>query len=138
MTGEELMLQMGFPESECGHFVSKLRLLMNQKAEQGTSRVSGGTWADECYERDDNGFIVGYKISHEERARSFLEMWWAIDHGHSHQVEIVDGFRWRNFLSCLRDKMREAAMHWRIRRSGQNPYSTSTNKHNPCKQPAPF
>lgn len=107
MNANQMMERMGFPTTERGPYVTQLRALVARQVSEGMLNRSGGTWAEECYERDANGFITGYKISHEERARTFLECEWAIENGHCHEIRNIDdyrpiGDRWRKFLMDLR------------------------------------
>lgn len=99
--------RMGFPPSETGPHVTALRALVRKQVSEGLINRSGGTWADECYRRDENGFIIGYAISAEERARVLLEWDWEIEHGHSRCMSLLDcaPVMWR-FDTCT--------MRWRL------------------------
>lgn len=134
-----IMLKMGFPPTETGPFVSELRAKIVKQVAEGLVNRSGGSWAEGCYERDEEGHAVGWKISHEERARSLLEMEWSIEKGHAYEVKAIDppihwtfststmrrGIRvhWSLLLPWVGDRFRELAMVLRIRRGGKNPYS---------------
>lgn len=141
MTPEQLMLNIGFPPTETGPYVTELREHIARQMAYGMTNRSAGTFAEECYARDENRFITGYNISPEERARAMLEMDWAMENGHSYRTECIDPpigwrynvktmrrtlkVRWSRLLPWVGDRFREAAMRWRIRRGGQNPYRNS-------------
>ena len=110
---EQIMLRMGFPASECGPYVMKLRSHILEQVQQGLQTRSGGTWVD-----DARG------MSHEDRAREILAVDWEIEHGHGYRVEALDGFGWRYFFPWIGDRIREVAMHLRIWRDRNrvNPY----------------
>lgn len=138
LTASEMMLKMGFPPSETGPYVTELRALIERKSAEGRVGCSGVTWADECYELDDAGFITGYKISHEDRAKAMLEMEWAVDNGHSYRVSTVDPIicrtfntttmrrgirvRWSSILPWVGDRWKETMMNIRVWHGGKNPY----------------
>lgn len=128
MTLDEMMARMGFTPTDLGPYVSQLRVLTARRMSEGMVNASSGTWADECYERDERGFITGYKISAEERARAFLEVEWEMEHGHSCLIEMVDSLTWRRwyrFPAWVRDRVRSAGMAYRVwrDRKNANPYA---------------
>lgn len=89
--------RMGFPPSETGRYVSELRAHVRKQVSEGMCLRSGGTWSDECYTRDGNGFITGFSISHEDRARAILQMDWEMERGRSRCMNLVDSapIMWR-------------------------------------------
>lgn len=79
MTPEQIMLNMGFPDSETGPFVTELRNNIAEQVRRGLRNRSGGTWGEK-----------GYALSHEERARCILEMDWEVANGHCARVDNID------------------------------------------------
>lgn len=105
---EQIMLDMGFPESEQGPYVTELRKVIAEQVSHGLVRRSGGTWAPECF--DEKG---AWTISHEDRARAFLEVEWEMKHGHTAEVKNLDG-GWDYPLSKLGDLWRRLLMDLRV------------------------
>lgn len=119
-TADDIMNKMGFPASEQGHYVTLLRAsIERQVRDHGLAGASYGSWAG--------------NPDAEERARAFLEVEWAIAHGHSYQTECLDDFpinryfstrdmRWHyEFKPCriapwLRDQWRVLWFHFRVTR----------------------
>lgn len=113
-----IMLRMGFPESEKGPFVMKLRVHILRQCEQGMVNRSGGTWRHELE--------GGEPPSHEERAKAMLSMDWAIDQGHCSRVELLDGHFRDHPLLWLGDFIRRLGCKLRAARTcllrRKNPY----------------
>lgn len=124
-TADEIMLRMGFPETETGPYVTQLRALIAEQVKHGLVDHSSGTWAPGRH-------------SAETRAKALLGMHWAMDRGHHCRVECIDGLRgWRrrgdgklkhpNLIPWLQDKWRETIMQLRVARDRyilriRNPY----------------
>lgn len=111
---DKIMHQMGFPDSETGPYVAELRKVIEREVAGGLASHSYGTWAAD-------------NLTHEERARALLEFHWAIERGHFHRVECLDGFSLRRLRPWLGDRAREGAMLFRLWRDRyllrrQNPY----------------
>lgn len=144
MDVDQMMARMGFSAEDRGPYVTLLRENVARQAGKGMIGRSAGSWAEEAYQRDENGFIVGYAISAEERARAMLEVDWHVEHGHSCERKLVDSgpfgwsfdtatMRWklqvrpRLLLPWLGDRCRELGMRfriWRDRLAGvKNPYA---------------
>jgi len=113
---EKIMLRMGFPETETGPYVTKLRENIRRQVAGGMRNRSGGSWAPGAE-----------KLTAEQRAKELLALDWEIEHGHSYRVECLDGpHSLKDVLPWLGDLWRNAAMKVRMlkhRVLGQtNPY----------------
>ncbi len=79
----DIVRDMGFPDTEQGPFVTKLREYIAQEVvKKGLRRMSGGTWA-----------MGTETMAYEERARLTLQFMWEADH-FSYKVECLDGKPW--------------------------------------------
>lgn len=127
-TANEIMLRMGFPDTETGPYVTELRKLIEKQVSEGLRNRSAGTW-------------VG-NHSHEERARIFLMAEWNIQQGYAYKVKVIDPpirrvidlktmkrrwvIKWHRLPAWLGDKLRAKRSRlrmWRDRVLGiQNPY----------------
>lgn len=122
-SAEEIMLRMGFPETEDGHYVTLFRAMIAREVECGMVDHSYGTWAGD--------------ISCEERAKMFLALDWARRRGHQCRVELIDRLTWRRFwrrkdkvemlAAWTRDGVRRAVVSFRVWRDKyvlrlRNPY----------------
>lgn len=109
---DQIMLEMGFPETERGPYSTELRALVCRQVSEGLRRRSAGTWA-----RDD--------IPCEERAKAFLAVEWEFAHGHAHEVKAIGGFAWDNIPAWIGDRLRELRFHWRKWQNRKliNPYA---------------
>ncbi len=118
-TLDQIMERMGFPATETGPYVTQLRALVARQMSQGMVERSAGSWAGD--------------FDCETRAKAFLAVEWAIEHGHCHQTECLDSFpitryystrdmRWhysfrpRRIMPWLRDRVRLLGFHWRTKR----------------------
>jgi hypothetical protein len=99
MTPNQIMLRLGFPSTETGPFVSQVRAEIVRLG-LVDSHVSWASGAE--------------GLSHEERARCWLEMHWEAEQNHAFRVEAMDGWRENGLRPWLRDRARQVAMHVRI------------------------
>ena len=83
---DALMIKMGFPLSEQGPFVNKLRDHITSQVRNGLVDRSGGTWAPQTE-----------YLSYEERAKALLAFDWAADHGYAYKRECMDRIIYRQF-----------------------------------------
>lgn len=111
-TLDEMMARMGFAPTDTGPFVTELRALIARQMSQGMVDRSAGTWAPGEH-------------TAEDRARTLLQVEWAMEHGHAHEVKNIDE-DWSEPLTMIGDKLREGAFHLRVMRDKvlgrRNPY----------------
>lgn len=100
VSAEEIIRHMGFPDTECGPFVTALRASVAKQVADGMTNRSGGTWAPGNH-------------SYEDRAKALLAWDWELEHGHHYRVEAIDGFAWDNIPHWLGDKWRYSLMEIR-------------------------
>lgn len=128
-TPEQIMERMRFAVTDRGPYVTELRALIARQVAEGLTDRSAGSWAGDVFP------------DAEERAKALLSWEWATERGHCCRQEVIDplihwtfstktmrrGIRihWRSIPAWVCDRLREAAMRWRVWRDRDlpNPYA---------------
>jgi hypothetical protein len=113
MTLDQMMLRKGFEPTDTGPYVTELRKITIRQMSEGLTNASYGSWAPGEH-------------SAEDRAKALLELDWAIQQGHYHEVKNLDS-GWRRPISKIGDMFREFGYNFRKQRSKRlglkNPFS---------------